>query len=120
MAKNGKFYELLALDIAAGSSVNDAATTAGCSLTHAYHISADPSFRVRVGEIRSEAVSASVGKLSNAACRAVDVLVEILSSPKDKDRLPAAKALLSALGPISELGELRKRLDALESKQCQV
>jgi hypothetical protein len=119
MAKNGKFYELLALEIAAGSSVKDAATKAGCSLTHAYHISADPSFRVHVGEIRSEAVSASVGKLSNAACLAVDVLVEILSSPNDKDRLPAAKALLSALGPISELGELRKRIDALESKQCQ-
>jgi hypothetical protein len=117
MAKNGKFHEKLAVEIASGSSVKDAATKAGCSLTHAYHLSADPSFRVRVGELRSEAVASSVGKLSNAACRAVDVLVEILSSASDKDRLASAKAILAALGPISELGELRKRIDALESKQ---
>jgi hypothetical protein len=118
MAKIGKFYEKLALEIASGSSVKDAATKAGCSLTHAYHLSADPSFRVRVGEIRSEAVASSVGKLSRIASKAVDALEQILDSDDAKDRLNAVKIILTHLVPLAEHSELRDRLDRLEQSSA--
>lgn len=59
----------------------------------------------------------AVGRLSSAASQAVDTLVQLLS-PHNKPsvRLNAAKAILLQLGPLSELGELRARIDRLERR----
>jgi hypothetical protein len=115
-SKKGKFAELLAIEVASGVSIKDAAARVGCSLTHAYHISSDPSFQSRVASIRSEAVAGAVGRLSIAANTAVDTLTSLLGEDNEsRDRLNAAKAILASLGPLSELGELRARLDKLES-----
>ena len=120
-AKKGKFDELLAVEVAGGISIKDAALKVGCSLTHAYHISSSPAFQSRVSTIRSEAVQGAVGRLSVIASQAVDTLAALLGPENDaRDRLASAKAILAALQPISELGELRKRIDALEAKSCQV
>lgn len=117
-AKKGKFPELLAVHVAAGFSIKDSAGAVGCSLTHAYHISADPSFSIRVSAIRSECVSGAVGRLSNAASQACDTLVELLGPANEPAvRLNAAKAILLQLGPLSELGELRLRIDRIEAGQ---
>ena len=117
-AKKGKFPELLAVHVAAGFSIKDSAGAVGCSLTHAYHISADPSFSIRVSAIRSECVSGAVGRLSNAASQAVDTFVQLLGDDNEPGvRLNAAKAILANLGPMSELGELRLRIDRIEAGQ---
>ena len=119
--KKGKFGEKLAVEVAGGLSIKDAALKVGCSLTHAYHISSSPAFQSRVASIRSEAVQGAVGRLSVIASQAVDTLAALLGPENDaRDRLASAKAILAALQPISELGELRKRIDALEAKSCQV
>jgi len=117
--KKGKFDELLALEVAGGLSIKSAASKVGCSLTHAYHISSSSSFQSRVSAIRSEAVQGAVGRLSNAASRAVDALIELLGPENDaRDRLVASKTILGVLGPLSELGELRARLDRLEQSSA--
>ena len=120
MAKKSKFFELLATEVANGSTMQDAASVAGCSSTHAYHLSADPSFGNRVSELRSQATSESIGKLSRGSRVAADTLVLLMGEDFEPSiRLNASKALLSMLGPLSELGELRKRIDALESSVLQ-
>ncbi len=114
MARNGK-SEALALAIAAGSTIKDAAGVVGCSERSAYRHSATPKFRQRVAELRCEITCQSVGVLTQAACQASRTLLELLGSTNEPSiRLNASKAILAALGPMSELGELRSRLDALE------
>ena len=114
MATSGK-PEALALAIASGSTIKEAAAVAGCSTRSAYRLSSSPKFRCRVASIRSEITGQAVGRLTHAATYAADTLLALLSEDFEPSiRLNAAKAILANIGPISELAELRSRLDALE------
>ncbi len=117
-ADNGKFFELLAVAVASGSTVKAAAESCNCSERQGYRISAMPEFKSRVADIRSEMTSQAVGELSAAASEAVATIRELLASTNEPSvRLNAAKAILNALGPLSELGELRERLSVLEAER---
>lgn len=112
---NGRFFELIAVAVAAGTSVKAAAESCGCSERQGYRISATQDFKNRVSELRSEMTNNAVGELSAAASEAVACIRELLADTNEPSvRLNAAKAILNALGPLSEFGELRARLDALE------
>lgn len=120
MATSGKF-ESLALLLASGTSIKAASVQLGIGARTAYRIAASDKMKTRVASIRSEVASSTVGTLTQAASEAASTLRELLdSSNAPAVRLNSAKSILAALQPISELGELRKRIDALESKQCQV
>jgi hypothetical protein len=117
MVKNGK-SEALALAIATGRTVKAAAHEIGCSERSAYRYSALPRFRQRVAELRSEITAASVGVLTEGASQAAATLVSLLSEAHEPSiRLQASKAILASLAPVSELGELRSRIDAIEKMQ---
>ena len=117
-ADNGKFMELLAVAVAGGQTVKAAAESCSCSERQGYRISATPEFKSRVSAIRAEMTSQAVGELSAAASEAVATIRELLASTNEPSvRLNAAKAILNALGPMSELGELRERLAALEAER---
>lgn len=71
--------------------------------------------------IRSEVVAQAVGKLSQATTLAVSTLIELLGPASEPPiRLNAAKSILASLAPLSEFGELRSRLDALESRKLRI
>jgi hypothetical protein len=115
MSKQSKFLEPLAAQVASGNSIKQAAEIVGCSLQSAYNLSHTEHFRFRVSEIRSEITQQAIGKLTDAASLACDTLRELLDvSQRPSDRLNAAKSILANLGPLSELAELRARLDRLE------
>ena len=117
-ADNGKFMELLAVAVAGGQTVKAAAESCSCSERQGYRISATPEFKSRVSAIRAEMTSRAVGELSAAASEAVTTIRELLASTNEPSvRLNAAKAILNALGPMSELGELRERLATLEQSR---
>ena len=117
-ADNGKFMELLAVAVAGGQTVKAAAESCSCSERQGYRISATPEFKSRVSAIRAEMTSQAVGELSAAASEAVTTIRELLASTNEPSvRLNAAKAILNALGPMSELGELRERLATLEQSR---
>jgi hypothetical protein len=60
--------------------------------------------------------SNTVGILTQAATKAAQTLLELLGKENEPPvRLNAAKAILVQLQPLTELGELRARIDALES-----
>jgi transposase-like protein len=120
MAASGKF-ESLALLLASGSSIKAAAVQLGIGSRTAYRIASSDKMKTRVASIRTEIASGTVGTLTLAASEAAAALRELLdSSNAPAVRLNACKAVLASLSAISELGELRSRLDALEKKQCQV
>ena len=115
--KNSRFLPVLAASVAAGSSIRDAAKAAGCSESNAYTISRSQEFKSQVATIRNDAIATAVGVLSNAASKAAQTLVDMLSEEHEaKDRLAAARLILANLGPIAELGELRERITQIESQ----
>lgn len=115
---SGRFSDLLAVHHASGKSIREASELVGCSERNGYRIAATDDFKRRVSQIRQEMTSAAVGELSSAASLAVATIRELLSSTNEASvRLNAAKAILNALGPISELGELRERIAALEAER---
>ena len=114
----GRFVELLAAHVAVGKTIVAAAELCGCSERHGYRISSTPEFKTRISELRSEMTNSIVGELSAAASEAVTTIRELLASTHEPSvRLNAAKAILNALGPLSELGELRARIDKLEQEK---
>ena len=116
MNNSNKFFEALATSVASGETIRASAGIAKCSESQAYRICATTDFRNRVAAIRSEITNQAVGRLTQAATTAVATIVELLNPENEPSvRLNAAKAILSQLGPLSELGELRARLDRIEA-----
>jgi transposase len=111
-------FALLALRVATGCRVKDAATELAIPRTTSYRWSRSPSFRSKVGELRAELLGQAVGKISEAATKAVETLAELMQDREQKaaDRIAAAKALLTSLQGLSQLGELRDRLTRIEGE----
>ena len=121
MINESKFFESLAMSVASGSTVKDAAKLASCSDSQAYRICSDAEFRSRVFAIRSELTAQAVGLITQAATKAAATLVELLNPKYEPSvRLNASKAILLQLSPLTELGELRARIDRIEAAQLKV
>jgi AcrR family transcriptional regulator len=112
--------DMFALAIASGTSLREAARTAGISESTAYRRLKDRAFRRRVSEIRTSFLNEAVGRLSEAANEAVSTLKALLVSGTDSVRLSAAKTILE-LGPrLREQAELEERITALEREAAGV
>lgn len=121
MSKPSKFFEPLSMAVASGNSIRAAATLCNCSEQTAYNLSATAEFKSRVSAIRSEIVSQAVGIITDAATQAAATLQELLGPANEPStRLNASKAILNALQPLSELGELRARIDKIERQELRV
>ena len=117
MDDNSRTSELLAIRVASGETIRSAAKSLEVSEGRAYHLARTAAFKKRVGELRTEAVTGAVGKLSEATQKAAQVLVDLLDQTNDPAvRLNAAKAVLNHLLPMAEHAEMRARIDALESR----
>ncbi len=116
-----KFFEPLCASVASGHSIKESALLCGCSTQTAYNLSALDEFRSRVAAIRSEITAEAVGVITHAATLAARTLVELLGKENEPSvRMNAAKALLLQIGPITELGELRARIDRIEGSKLKV
>ena len=87
--------ERLAIAVASGSTVRDAAADIGVSERVAYGISPTDEFKKRVAEIRTEVASAAVGRLTSAATQAVDTLIELL----EEDNAASTQDVVPSLCP---------------------
>ena len=116
MANPSKYFEPVAVHVAAGCTIRDAAAKSNCSERTAYNFSRLQAFRSRVSELRAEMTSRAVGELAAGAALAVQTLVELLQPVHEpQTRLNAAKALLGLLGPLQDAHELRQRITDLET-----
>ena len=121
MSNNDRFSELLALEMASGTSIRNAAVKIGVSEAQAYRLAKSPFVVDRVAELRTEATAQAVSQLSNAASLAVTTLVSLMDDDHEPNiRLNAAKAVLANVAPISEFGELRARVDEMENSALKV
>lgn len=114
MARNDTPADPLALALAAGRSVADAAATAGVSVRTAWRRLADPAFAARVSALRTDMLRTAAGRLAGGMTAAADALTALLSDPDARVRLAAAGKLLELGVRVTETADLARRLDALE------
>ena len=115
--KKPRQLEILAVHVAGGKTIRQAAGIVGISEATAYGFSSSDEFKQAVSRLRTEAVNAAVGSLSDSASEAVDTLRSLLEATNEPSvRLNAAKAILANLKPLSEANELRARIDAIEQQ----
>jgi hypothetical protein len=120
--------DLLVAAIAAGASQREAARQAGVSERTAHRRWADPNFRRRVLEARSEIRCQAVGRLTSQSNKATETLAKGMDAKSESVRVSAARAVLKIgqeLGGrqeenallIEQLAEFKAALDAARSGQ---
>jgi hypothetical protein len=116
MRKSESFFEQLAVEVAKGSTITQAAAVCGCQESTAQRVSKHPRFSKRVFQLRTEVSDQAIGRLSAAAIDAVETLRIIATDSHSKPlhRVAAAKAILDSLLQFSENEEVNRRLDELE------
>jgi len=108
---------LLAATLATGASYARAGQVAGCSPATVKRRMAEPAFRARVDELRSDHVRRAelrLGELAGAALEALEALMADVDAPAQ--RLGAAKVVLEGVLRFREAGETERRLDELEGR----
>jgi transposase len=111
--------ERLALAVAQGYSMRQAAKAADVAPTTARRWASEPSFKLRVEAIRSEVITRAVGKLARLASKAANTLGELLDKSHCGElRLKAARAILQDLLAVREHAELNERLGSIEEKMA--
>ncbi len=86
-----KGWEALAVGLACGQTMRDAAAAAGVTEMTAYRRWKDPEFRKRVAELRAEMIGRAVGRLVDGMSEAADVLRALLKAESEATRLGTAR-----------------------------
>jgi tetrahydromethanopterin S-methyltransferase subunit G len=106
----------LAVELAAGKAVADAADAAGVSERTAYRRLDDAGFRGRVTTLRGDMIGRAVGQLADASTKAVQTLTELLVADSATVRLGAARSILELGMRLRDANEIEERLSTLEQK----
>jgi hypothetical protein len=118
MTRNGSSVnrqEAVALALAVGQAVQEAANTTGVGRRTIYRWFKRPAFRRRIAELRAELFGQAVGRLANLAGTAAQTLAGLLESQSETVRLQAARAVLD-LGPrLRESTELAAQVAELRA-----
>jgi hypothetical protein len=116
MARQGRKNAdpVLALLLAQGKTVTDAARESGvCERTVRRRL-ADPEFVRQVDAARAQLMEAALGELVDGLTQATKTLVNLLKSESDQVKLGAVRTYLEASLRFREQVELSRRLGELE------
>ncbi len=106
--------EALALGLARGLTLVEAATAAHVSERTASRRVADPAFQSRVTELRGQMVTTALGLLADALADAAATMRALLRAKSETVKLSAARSLFEMVLKIREQGELAERIATLE------
>jgi hypothetical protein len=107
----------LALELAAGATLKDAAKAAGISESTVERRRADPAFRKRVAALQATMMAEALGRLTNACSAAAVVLTRVMLEEKDAAvRVRAANSILAQARDIREHTQLTDRVAELERR----
>lgn len=106
--------EILAVAVASGESIVNAAKLANMSERTARRRATDPAFRQRVEELRQAITDQALGRLTKDMTAAADTFCALLNDPAPQVRLAAAKAILDFGSRLKADGELREKVARLE------
>lgn len=108
--------EALAAALAAGSTLRDAARTAGVSERTAGRRAADPEFRAKVEAFRADLVAQALGKLAGLLADAAEALKRALTCQSPAVEVRAATATFDQLLEVRDQTVLEERLRASEDQ----
>jgi hypothetical protein len=106
----------LALAIASGMSISDAATKAGLGRTTVYRKLEDPDFVRQVCEFRDKLIGVALGRIADNLTRAADTLTGLLDAPEPYIRIRAARALFSMGMRLRDSMDVTARVRAVEAE----
>ncbi|QDU21884.1 hypothetical protein [Urbifossiella limnaea] len=104
----------LALELAAGATVRDAAGATGVGERTAHRRLADPAFKARVVAARGEMFAAAAGRLAAGLGGAADTLLGLVAHPDPGVRLRAAAKVLELGTELGVVADLHRQVDELE------
>jgi hypothetical protein len=118
VARRGKKNadEALALALATGLTVPDAAARALVSFRTAYRRLEDPAFCRRVDALRAEIVGRAVGKLAALGDSAAEALDALLKSVSETVKLGAVRTCFEYIFKGNEVDTLRRQLQDLRTE----
>ena len=120
MADSGSFNsdDPLAVALASGDSVRQVATEAGIPVRTAFRLMNELSIRKHVQEVRCIALEEAISKLSAAGSKAVEAMLDLLTSdvPSSTPRA-AARTVLEFGCRLWETNDFETRLCELEGKR---
>lgn len=114
--QNRDRQQALALALARGHNIRQAAREAGYSERQAHRYLKQEEFRQLVATLRTRMVDRAVGLLVAAAATAIATLRKLLDDKSPSIRLNAAKSVLELGIRYQEHGELIGRVDELERR----
>jgi len=116
VARNGRknVGDSIALALASGATIAQAAEKAGCSPRTVYRRLEDLSFGKAVAELRSQMITQAAGQLAARMGEAVETLQTLLKAESENVRLGASRSILEMAIRFREQLEIDERLRALE------
>jgi hypothetical protein len=114
MAGIGRKSDALALALAAGDSIADAAAKAGMSERTARRRLADPSLRQHIEKLRAAMIERALGRMADSMTEAADVLRALLQAKTESVRLGAARSLLDLGTKVRDAVDMEARVAELE------
>lgn len=114
VARKSKGDALLIAMLASGSTIKDAANSAGVSERTARRRLDDPGFCQRVNEAQAALVGQATGVLAAGMTEAAETLKSLLQAQSERTRLSAARAILWLGLKVRETAELEARLLEIE------
>lgn len=109
--------EILIQHLVAMRTHEEAAHAASCSTKTVQRRLADPEFSAELGRRRALHVAALTAKVCIAEDRAVDVVLEVMETGKDEQRLRAAALIHSWSGRLRRETDVDARLTLLEQRK---
>lgn len=110
--------DALAVALASGQTLRDAAASVRVSERTATRRWADPDFRQRVAALRSEMIGRAMGSMADAMSDAAAGLRGLLAAESESVRLGACRAILELGVRLREAVELETRIVALEQREA--
>ena len=107
---------VLALAIASGTSIADAAVKVGVGRTTIYRKLENPDFVRLVCEFRDKLIAVALGRIADNLTRAADALAGLLDSPEPHIRIRAARALFSMGIRLRDSIDLTARVRTVETE----
>src|SRR5262245_39411430 len=117
MAQGGKQHanQTILLALACGATPEIAARQAGVSERTVHRRLADPKFRKKLDQVRSDMMQRTASGLAAAGSESVRTLLDLQKATvPHATRLGAAKAVLEMSMKLREMTELKERIAALE------
>ena len=111
-----KSNDALIIALASGKTIVEAASASGVADRTVYRRLQDAAFRKLVSDARGEMMGQALGKLADAACRAVQTLEELLAAEAESVRLGSARTILETGSRLRLAIEMESRLLALEER----